>query len=382
MTVVEDGVRDGVRLREIVTASGHAFGHATLDRTASLNALNTAMIDRLTPALERWAADPGIVGVVLDGAGDRAFCAGGDVAALYHFVREAHAQQPGSVSPLAAAFLEREYRLDYRIHTFPKPLLCWGHGIVMGGGIGMMVGASHRVVVPNTRMAMPEISLGLYPDVGASWFLRRLPGRIGLFLTLTGATLTAADARLVGLADFTLPHEEYPRILAAIAERQWSGDRDSDASRLSHLLEGHAISVQPVASPLRQHFDVIDAVMGHDALPDIAARLRALVDHQDPWLSAAGKTFVNGSPTSAALSWELWRRSLHLSLAEVFRLEYRVSLACCQYDEFAEGVRAVLIDKDRRPRWQPDTLEAVSAAHVADHFRPRHEEPHPLADLR
>jgi enoyl-CoA hydratase/carnithine racemase len=382
MTVVEESVRDGVRLREIVTASGHAFGHATLDRTASLNALNLAMIDRLTPALERWAADSSIVGVVLDGAGDRGFCAGGDVAALYHLVREAHAQQPGSISPRTLAFFEGEYRLDYRIHTFPKPLLCWGHGFVMGGGIGLMSGASHRVVVPDTRMAMPEVTLGLYPDVGGTWFLRRLPGRIGLFLTLTGATFNAADARFVGLADFVLPRDKYPQILAGIAARHWTGDRDNDASHLSHLLEAHAGGVEPMASPLRQHFDLIDALMGHDALPDIAGRLRALVDDEDPWLAAAGKTFVNSSPTSVALSWELWQRSLHLSLAEVFRLEYRVSLACCEYDEFAEGVRAVLIDKDRRPRWRPDTLEEVSAAHIADHFRPRHEEPHPLADLR
>src|SRR5690606_26186366 len=223
-TMIEES-QDGVRIAEIPTASGHRFGHATLDAPASLNALTLAMVDRLASQLDQWIEDPGIAGIVLDAVGDKAFCAGGDVVALYRSIRAA---SPGAVPAEAAAFFEREYRLDYRIHTCPKPVLCWGHGIVMGGGIGLLAGASHRVATPATRLAMPEISIGLYPDVGGSWFLGRAPGRTGLFLALTGAPMTAADARFVGLADFVVAHDDKAAVLETISASRWEGSRKAD----------------------------------------------------------------------------------------------------------------------------------------------------------
>src|SRR3954471_21585602 len=209
---------DSVLFDTIETASGHAFGRATLNTPAVLNALSLAMIDLLDPQLIAWAEDPRIVGVVLDGAGDRAFCAGGNVVTVTRAVRAAG---PGQVPTEASDFFGHEYRLDYRIHTYPKPILCWGHGIVMGGGIGLLAGASHRVVTPRTRLAMPEIGIGLFPDVAGSWFLPRMPGRCGVFLALTGAPLTASDARLAGLADFTLPHERLADVLGAVSAERW-----------------------------------------------------------------------------------------------------------------------------------------------------------------
>ncbi|HSW03904.1 enoyl-CoA hydratase/isomerase family protein [Aquabacterium sp.] len=370
---------DGVRFGEIRTASGHVFGHARLNAPASLNALSLAMIDSLAPQLQRWAEDPRVAGVLLDGAGDKAFCAGGDVVALYRAIRAATS---GEVPAAAAAFFEREYRLDFQLHQFPKPVLCWGHGVVMGGGIGLMAGASHRVATPRTRLAMPEIGIGLFPDVGGSWFLRRMPGRTGLFLALTGAPLNAADARFAGLADAVLPHEQQGAVLEAIAQTAWSGERQADGARLSHLLQAQAGEVAPPESLLRRHFDLIDEVIGHDALADIAPRLRALATHDDPWLANAGKAFAAGSPTSAALSFALWQRARHLSLAEVFRLEYQVAVGCCLQHDFAEGVRALLVDKDKTPRWSPATLAEITDSHIAEHFRPRFNGPHPLADLQ
>src|SRR6218665_970439 len=202
-----------VLLRTLPTANGHQFGHATLNAPASLNALTLPMVDALHTQLQAWAADPQVAGVVLDGSGDKAFCAGGDVVGLYHAMRAAG---PGRVPADAAAFFEREYRLDHPIHTHPQPPPWWGHGIVMGGGIGLMAGASHRVVTPRSRLAMPEITLGLYPDVGGSWFLPRLPGRTGLFLALTGAPLNAADALWAGLADHAARAEDRGTLLEAI----------------------------------------------------------------------------------------------------------------------------------------------------------------------
>ena len=334
------------------------------------------MIDTLAPQLDAWLADPGVAGVVLDGDGDKAFCAGGDVLALYRSMRET---EPGETPREAAAFFEREYRLDHRIHTANKPIVCWGHGIVMGGGLGLMAGASHRVATPATRIAMPEITIGLYPDVGGSWFLPRMPGRAGLFLALTGAPLNAADAGFAHLADMVLPHEAKGAVLQAVAEASWHGERDADDAQLTRLLHAQAIGL--LDSPLLRHADRIDALMAGDDLSVVADRLRAIASHEDPWLAAAGKTFGKGSPTSVALSWALWHRAQELELADIFRLEYQVSLGCCTHADFAEGVRALLIDKDKKPRWQPATLDAVTTAHVDAHFVPRHTGPHPLADL-
>lgn len=378
-------MNDCVILREFSTACGRRFGHATLNAPKRLNALSLEMIDRLAPQLDAWAADSGIVGVLLDGTGERAFCAGGDVTALYHAIR---ATPAGKTAPEALAFFEREYRLDYRIHTYPKPIVCLGQGIVMGGGIGLLAGASHRVATPSTRMAMPEVSIGLYPDVGGSWFLRHMPGRCGLFLAFTGASLNAADARFAGLADFVIADEARESVPQLIAASHWAApDRAGDGrhsanhARLGALFDRLGAGVELPASSLRTHFDRIESLIGHDGLVEISARLSALADDADPWLATAGRNFVHGAPSSAHLSWALWWKTRHMSLAEVFRTEFLVSVAGCSHADFPEGVRALLIDKDRNPRWSHGSVAEVDAALVEDHFRPRFAGRHPLDDL-
>jgi enoyl-CoA hydratase/carnithine racemase len=362
----------------IRTASGHAFGRATLNAPAVLNALSLAMIDKLDPQLIAWANDPQLAGVILDATGDRAFCAGGDVVRVYRAIRAA---EPGQVPPEASDFFEREYRLDNRIHTFPKPILCWGNGFVMGGGIGLLAGASHRVATPKTRLAMPEINIGLYPDVGGSWLLPRLPGKAGLFLALTAAPLNASDALAVGLADAALPHESLPAVLDALAAERWQGERNADALALTQLLARFATEDLPSPN-LSGRQNRVDEAIGDDELTEIAPRLAALANDDDPWLAQAGATFEKGSPTSAALSVELQRRAASLSLADVFRLEYQASVGCSVHHDFPEGVRALLVDKDRNPHWQPSSLDEVTPELIEDHLRPRFSGTHPLADLR
>jgi enoyl-CoA hydratase/carnithine racemase len=258
----------------------------------------------------------------------------------------------------------------------------------MGGGIGLMAGASHRVVTERTRMAMPEIAIGLFPDVGGSWFLNRAPGRSGLFLALTGAPLNAADALFAGLADFYLPGDSREALLDAIAQADWQQDASQDRRRLSQLIMAQAAAAAPqtpsgvpAESNLRRHFDEIQALVGHDSLDDIAARLDA-EGTGDSWLAAAAANFRKGSPTSAVLAYSLLQRARHLSLREVFQLEFHVAIGCCAHHDFAEGIRALLVDKDRKPRWQPPRLHEVGAALVADHFNPRYTGENPLADLR
>ncbi|MCX8098266.1 MAG: enoyl-CoA hydratase/isomerase family protein [Casimicrobiaceae bacterium] len=367
-----------VLLSERASASGHRIARATLNSPGNLNALSLAMIRELDRALIRWAEDPTIALVWLEGAGERAFCSGGDVVALARLALE---HGPEAAVPHAQAFFEHEYRLDYRLHRYPKPVVVWGHGVVMGGGMGLMQGASHRVVTEASRLAMPEITIGLFPDVGGSWFLSRLAPGLGLFLALTGVHLNAADALYAGLADFALASAERERVLERLAAEPWSGEAQEDSSRLTHLLEAAGQGLELPASALEAHHGRIRRIIGRDRLSDIAERLRALTEDPDPWLARAAQNFVRGSPTTAALSYELQQRARYLSLADVFRLEYQAAVGCCAHRDFPEGVRALLIDKDRNPRWQPATLEEVTPGWIEDHLRPRFTGPHPLADL-
>jgi enoyl-CoA hydratase/carnithine racemase len=365
-----------VLFKEIKASDSKRFGVATLNAPASLNSLSMAMVRLLIPQLSAWAQDDGIVGVLMDGSGEKAFCAGGDLRQLYQTLLDCGPER----NTYAESFFCEEYELDHLIHTFPKPFLCWAHGIVMGGGVGLMAGASHRVVTLQSRVAMPEINIGLYPDVGGSWFLRRAPGRVGLFLALTAAPLNAADTIFCGLADIVVPQERKSQLLEAITSHAWKGEAKADHAALSRLLAQAGEGAEKQPSKVREHFDTINELMAGDDLLDIAKRLRDLKS-DDAWLQTAAKTFAKGAPSSAAVSFELWQRVTRMSLAEVFRLEYWASLGFCAHKDFAEGIRAVLIDKDRNPRWNPATLEEVTPEFVEDHLRVRADGPHPLAAL-
>lgn len=358
------------------TASGHSFGHALLNNPSALNALTLPMIDLLDPQLKAWAEDDSIAGVVFSAAGDKAFCAGGDVVSLHHASKRVGA---GNVPPEAEAFFEREYRLDYRIHTYPKPILCWAHGIVMGGGVGLMVGASHRVVSPNARIAMPEIHIGLYPDVAGTWFLHRMPERTGLFLALTGAIINAGDAMIGDWADAVIEHGQFSKVLKAIEEATWQGDTNADSELLTALLKPFV--TQPTEPLLHTHAIPIDAVMNHNSLPEIDSALRAMQTHSDPWLAKAAQSYAHGSPTSAALSYALMKRHAGADLADVLRLEYQASIGCCVHPDFPEGVRALLVDKDKSPSWFPASLKEIPDSLIDNILQARHPAIHPLADL-
>jgi enoyl-CoA hydratase/carnithine racemase len=324
-----------VLFREQNTPSGQRLGFAQLNAEKSLHALTLDMIRLLDPQLQRWVEDPKIACVILSAVGERAFCAG---------------------------------------------------GIVMGGGLGLMAGASHRIVTETSRIAMPEISIGLYPDVGASWFLRRMPGRIGLFLALTGAPLNAHDALELGLADFFLKATDRNALFDHLAGLTWeytAADNHAILSRALRAFAGSALEHLP-PSNVQLHADSIERLMDGDSLAEVTALLMAH-GGDVAWLAKAVANFANGSPTSAGLIWEIWRRALHLGLADVFRMELVVSLWCCAHPDFPEGVRALLVDKDNKPRWTPQTAARVSDQWIADHFTVAGSswanEANPLADL-
>lgn len=365
-------------------AGAHRIGIATLNAPATLNGLSLEMVDALAERLAAWAADAGIALVLLRGAGEKAFCAGGDLHALYAGMREAGVGGGARVDPLAISaareFFEREYRLDYRIHAYPKPILCWGQGIVMGGGIGLMAGASHRAVTETSRLAMPEIGIGLFPDVGGTWMLARAPGATGRFLALTGASIDAADAIHAGFADHAVAGARYEELLDALAAAQWHADAGVNAARLDALLRDFALEgLAP--GPLQRLRAQIDAsCAGHSLDATVAAIAETACD--DPWWQRAQVALERGCPSSIRLSWEIQRRASRLSLAEIFRLELIAALACAAHGDFFEGIRALLIDKDKAPRWNPATLADTAGDFIETFFTaPWPVGGHPLADL-
>ncbi|MGK5027376.1 enoyl-CoA hydratase/isomerase family protein [Janthinobacterium sp. RB2R34] len=368
---------DTVKIDERACPGGMKLGIITLDAPKSLHALTLEMIRAIDGALVAWADDASIACVVLQSSTDKAFCAGGDVRSL----RTAVVGQPGVVpNPQALAFFAEEYRLDYRIHTYAKPLLVWGGGIVMGGGLGLMAGASHRVVTESTRIAMPEITIGLFPDVGGSWFLGRMPGRSGLFLGLTGAPMNAADALFVGLGDYFMQQEARAMVLDALALAQWQPEAQANHQQLDRLLRALASAVALLPeSPVRANFDAIAALTQAPTLPEVVAAIAAY-DGQSAWLQKAAHSLARGAPSSAALVWAMRERTRHLSLAQVFQLELVVAVQCCAHPDFAEGVRALLIDKDNAPQWQPASLNELDERYLNEYFQAPWSQ-HPLVDL-
>lgn len=358
-------------------AGEYQIGVATLNSPKSLNSLSVDMVDLLTPQLETWQRDESIVAVWLDGAGEKAFCAGGDIRRLYDTMISCG----DGVNTYAEQFFANEYRLDYLIHRYRKPLVVWGHGIVMGGGIGLLSGASHRVVTEQSRFAMPEINIGLYPDVGGTWFLNHAPGRTGLFLGLTGAHINAADALFVGLADRCLPAQSKARVLEALQAAYWSGRGRADHAVVTRILREYETQTELPASPLRAHFDLIQRLTDADDVTQIAAQITGY-EGDDPWLTRAAKGLANGCPTTAHLVYEQLQRGKKLSLEAVFRMELIMSLQCARHPDFPEGVRALLVDKDGKPQWQHASVAEVPQHWVDAHFTaPWGDAAHPLADL-
>jgi len=370
-----------VLFEERVAANGTRIGIATLNAPRTLNGFSLPMAYLLQQQLTRWAQDDQVAMVVLQGAGEKAFCAGGDLHSLYQAMRAYTAAGHTDIrqNTYAAEFFAVEYRLDHAIHHYPKPLLCWGHGIVMGGGLGLMSGASHRVVSERSRLAFPEISVGLFPDVGGSWLLNQVPGRAGLFLALTAAPLTAGDAIYAGLADLHIAEQRRSAVFEALLQVAWGTDAADNHTRLDHLLQSFASDAP--TGPLLANAALLDTLCQGDDLETIVERIAAL-QTDDPWLQGAQKAQAAGSPGAARLAFELHRRAATGTLADAYRMEYIAGLHCAAHGDFAEGIRALLIDKDRTPRWNPPHLAEADAAWAEAFFlSPWPADQHPLADL-
>lgn len=360
------------------TLSGKSIGVVTLNIEKALNALTLDMVKAMRAQLTLWQSDDDIALVVLDGSGDKAFCAGGDVRAIYH----ASVAAPNQMSAVGCEFFTQEYQLDYLLHQFGKPVLVWGDGIVMGGGLGLMAAASHRVLTETSRIAMPEVTIGLYPDVGGSYFLNRMPGKVGLFLGLTAYNMNAADAFYVGLGNHFLARDDKEPLFDALAEVSWTGNQQNNHQALSQLLNRMQdnVSVELGDSPLEQFQQQIDLLMAGD-IEDVHYQLSSLQTDL-PWLQRAQKTALAGSPLSWHLIFTQANLGTELTLAECFKWELAISVNCCSYGDFCEGVRALLIDKDRNPNWRfSDIAQVTDQGLSALLTSPWSADTHPLKDL-
>ena len=354
-----------VLFQEKPLAGQGRYGIATLNQPAKLNSLSLQMCQLLAEQLTRWEQDPAIAFVIFEGAGEKAFCAGGDLHQLYTSMQQ-NAGKPAADNAYAARFFDIEYRLDYQIHTYSKPIICWGHGVVMGGGIGLMAGTSHRVVSETSRLAMPEVTIGLFPDVGGSWELNHLAGRIGRFLAATGAILNAADSLFTGMADYCVRHADWPAVTAGLEQIDWNpqGNRRQLDQCIHQVLAQHSAVAALEVGPLQTHYAALLAICANRDIRSLYGAIAALADHTDPWLARAAQTMLKGAPLSVALGLTLQEKALHLSLAEVFQMEYNVAVNCCAHGQLQEGIRALLIDKDKNPQWQPATIDEVTQADI------------------
>jgi enoyl-CoA hydratase len=340
---------------DLLVRSDGALRRITLNRPQALNALTLDMAIAMTALLREWASDPNVGAVLLDGAGERAFCAGGDIRALYESAKAAPVTSEAS---FPARFWAIEYKLDVLIARYPKPIVVVMDALVMGGGVGLSAHAAHRVVTERSAIAMPEVGIGFFPDVGAAFLLARAPGAIGTYLALTGSRIGAADSIANGLADIHLPAGRLGELPAALADCCSDGEVRAALKSLSS-------AAAPARLPKEREW--IDACYSAAELETIVACLAAC---RAEAARAALETMQKASPTSLKVT----LRNIRLAAAfakveESFQQDYRIALACIAGHDFIEGIRATIIDKDRNPRWRPDKIEAVTPKLVDRHFQ-------------
>jgi enoyl-CoA hydratase len=334
------------------------LGVVVLNRPEALNALSIEMIAALDEKLVAWAGDERIGAVLIRKAEGRAFAAGGDIQRLW---------QAGKDGDLYTRdFFWDEYIANWRVHHYPKPYVALIDGITMGGGVGISVLGSHRVATENTQFAMPETGIGFFPDVGATWLLPRLPGFLGRYLALTGARLGGAECVHAGIATCYTASGTLGELENALAAADLAAaDAEGRRGKVDHILA--RFCSEPGPAPIADLQTAIDRLFGGGSVPEIVAALEA---DGSAWARETLETIRTKSPTSLAVAFEQLRRGESLSLDEALTLEYRMSQAFMAGHDFFEGVRALIVDKDRKPHWRPATLEEVSAADVARHFEP------------
>jgi enoyl-CoA hydratase len=335
--------------RDLVVSGEGALRRITLNRPRAMNALTHNMVVAIARLLDSWRFDPEVCVVLLDGAGERGFCAGGDIRALYEAAR--------SGSDLPAAFWRDEYRLDALIARYPKPIVAIMDGVVMGGGVGLAAYAAFRIVTERSAVAMPEAGIGFFPDVGVSFLLARAPGRVGTHLALTGASIVAVDAIYCRLADAHVPSARLSDLRACLSSCRTRDDVDA-------VLE--ELSMPPPGGHLAAARSWIDRCYAADTIEGI---LKLLSRSNENGAREALRTIETKSPTSLKVTLRNLREAATFNrLEECLQQDYRIAIACIEGHDFREGIRAAVVDKDRNPRWDPASVVDVTTEIVGRHF--------------
>jgi enoyl-CoA hydratase len=328
-----------------------AAGIVTLNRPQALNAFTHGMVLALRAQLEAWTNGGAVTRVIVTAAGTKAFSAGGDIRHLYDLGQEKRKHE-------ALQFWRDEYPLNVLIKTYKKPYVALIDGIVMGGGVGVSVHGSHRVVGDRFQFAMPEVGIGFFPDVGATWFLPRMPGELGTYCGLTGERFNAGDALAAGIATHRVSSSRFPELLDAL-----TGTVSVDA-----VLAAFA---EPAGEgPVSARKAEIDRLFAHDSVEKILAALDAHAARGSDWARKTAAIIRTKSPTSLKIALAQVRRGAHWDFSECMRAEFRIVSRIVEGTDFYEGVRAVIVDKDNAPRWRPPSVADVSVADVERHFAP------------
>jgi enoyl-CoA hydratase len=344
MNAVEEG--------DLIVRREGAAGVIRLNRPKAINAMTLEMSEGIDAALDRFETDPDVAVIVLEGAGERGLCAGGDIRGLWESSREG--------GDLGARFWRQEYIMNARIARYPKPYVAFMDGLVMGGGVGLSGHASHRVVTDRTKLAMPEVGLGFFPDVGGTWLLSRAPGEIGTYFGLTGQTMNGPDAIHAKFADAVVPAAKWPELREALTRVR----PGVTATEISTLINGFATG--EAAGPVAGKQAAIDALFRFDRMEDIFA---ALERDGSEFALATLKTLKEKSPRGMVVTLKLLRLARTASsLEECLVREYRAALEVFRSDDFREGVRAAVIDKDRNPTWSPPRIEDVTPQMLAPYL--------------
>jgi enoyl-CoA hydratase len=332
--------------QQVIFRREGAVGRMTLNRPKALNALTESMCEAMLEHLQRWGADTAVKAVVIDAVPGRAFCAGGDVRAIYDAGRRRDRSE--------MSFFRTEYRMNAAIHRFPKPYVALIDGITMGGGCGVSINGRYRVASGNAVFAMPETAIGLFPDIGATYFLNRLPGQLGMYLALTSIRVGAADAIYCGLATHhVIPAGDHPSVLSRLTQGE-------AADAILNELNASASD----AAELPKHRAGIDRAFSADSVEDVLERL----DNGGDWGRETATLLRSRSPTSLKVTFRQMREGAALDFEACQRMEFRIMTRMMSGHDFYEGVRATLIDKDQAPRWQPATLNEVHESDVAHYF--------------
>jgi enoyl-CoA hydratase/carnithine racemase len=333
------------------------IGHITLNRPEGLNAIDLRMVRQLQCQLDAWAKDDEVYAVVLRGSGEKAFCAGGDIRSLYDSFNSGRTEH--------LDFFVEEYALDLTLHHYRKPVVALMNGFVLGGGMGLAQGADLRVVTERSRLAMPEVAIGYFPDVGGSYFLPRVPGELGIYLGVTGVQIQAADALYCGLANWYLESARLDDLDLQLDSLKWSLTPLKD---LQGALAKLGVQHLP-APPLAQLRPAIDHFF---ALPDVPSIIEQLLEvsvfDTHAWAIDTANVMQTRSPLAMAVTLELLRRGRHLSLERCFALELHLDLQWFERGDLIEGVRALIVDKDKKPQWNPSSVQALDAEHAASFF--------------